>query len=92
MADPIADPLLSALGERWRELKDLPERVEQEQMTAAVQRLFHLETRDDARAVRLKLSRELRRLCFPIVLPRSAGAFIEAHPFHASKPDFSNER
>jgi hypothetical protein len=24
VADPIADPLLSALGERWRELKDLP--------------------------------------------------------------------
>jgi glutamyl-tRNA reductase len=35
-------------GSLARELKDLPERVEQEQMTAAVQRLFHLETRDDA--------------------------------------------
>ncbi|MBZ5571537.1 MAG: glutamyl-tRNA reductase [Acidobacteriia bacterium] len=31
-------------GSLARELKGLPERVEQEQMTAAVQRLFHLET------------------------------------------------
>ena len=31
-------------GSLARELKELPERVEQEQMTAAVQRLFHLET------------------------------------------------
>jgi glutamyl-tRNA reductase len=31
-------------GSLARELKDLPERVEQEQMTAAVQLLFHLET------------------------------------------------
>jgi glutamyl-tRNA reductase len=33
-----------------RELKELPERVEQEQMTAAVQRLFHLESPDEALA------------------------------------------
>jgi glutamyl-tRNA reductase len=31
-------------GSLARELKELPEKVEQEQMTAAVQRLFHLET------------------------------------------------
>jgi hypothetical protein len=31
-------------GSLARELKELPERMEQEQMTAAVQRLFHLET------------------------------------------------
>jgi hypothetical protein len=29
-------------GSLARELKELPEQVEQEQMTAAVQRLFHL--------------------------------------------------
>ena len=33
-----------------RELKELPERVEQEQMTAAVQRLFHLESPEEALA------------------------------------------
>jgi glutamyl-tRNA reductase len=31
-------------GSLARELKELPERVEQDQMTAAVQLLFHLET------------------------------------------------
>ncbi len=31
-------------GSLARELKELPEKIEQEQMTAAVQRLFHLET------------------------------------------------
>ena len=37
-------------GSLARELKELPERVEQEQMTAAVQRLFHLETPQTALA------------------------------------------
>jgi glutamyl-tRNA reductase len=33
-----------------RELKELPEKVEQDQMTVAVQRLFHLETPEQAAA------------------------------------------
>jgi len=37
-------------GSLARELKELPERVQQEQMTAAVQRLFHLETPQPALA------------------------------------------
>jgi glutamyl-tRNA reductase len=37
-------------GSLARELKELPEQVEQEQMTAAVQRLFHLETPEAALA------------------------------------------
>ena len=37
-------------GSLARELKDLPEQVEQERMTAAVQRLFHLETPQTALA------------------------------------------
>jgi glutamyl-tRNA reductase len=37
-------------GSLARELKELPEQVEQEQMTAAVQRLFHLQTPDTALA------------------------------------------
>jgi glutamyl-tRNA reductase len=37
-------------GSLARELKELPERVEQEQMTTAVQRLFHLETPEGALA------------------------------------------
>lgn len=37
-------------GSLARELKDVPEKMEQEQMTAAVQRLFHLETPDPALA------------------------------------------
>jgi glutamyl-tRNA reductase len=37
-------------GSLARELKELPERVEQEQMTAAVQRLFHLQTPEMALA------------------------------------------
>jgi len=37
-------------GSLARELKELPEKVEQEQMTAAVQRLFHLETPQSALA------------------------------------------
>src|SRR5690348_1281269 len=37
-------------GSLARELKELPEKMEQEQMTAAVQRLFHLETREPALA------------------------------------------
>ena len=37
-------------GSLARELKELPEKVEQEQMTAAVQRLFHLQTPQEALA------------------------------------------
>jgi hypothetical protein len=37
-------------GSLARELKELPEKMEQEQMTAAVQRLFHLESPDEALA------------------------------------------
>ncbi len=37
-------------GALARELKEVPEKTEQEQMTAAVQRLFHLETPEKARA------------------------------------------
>jgi len=37
-------------GSLARELKELPEKVEQEQMTAAVQRLFHLDTLKEALA------------------------------------------
>jgi glutamyl-tRNA reductase len=37
-------------GSLARELKELPEQVEQDQMTAAVQRLFHLQTPDTALA------------------------------------------
>jgi glutamyl-tRNA reductase len=37
-------------GSLARELKELPEKVEQEQMTAAVQRLFHLQTPETALA------------------------------------------
>jgi glutamyl-tRNA reductase len=37
-------------GSLARELKELPEKVEQEQLTHAVQRLFHLETPDTALA------------------------------------------
>jgi glutamyl-tRNA reductase len=37
-------------GSLARELKELPERMEQEQMTAAVQRLFHLQTPEAALA------------------------------------------
>ena len=33
-------------GSLARELKELPEKVEQEQMTTALQRLFHLQTPD----------------------------------------------
>ena len=47
--DQMLDAVTSRITQRIagslaRELKDLPEKVEQEQMTAAVQRLFHLET------------------------------------------------
>jgi glutamyl-tRNA reductase len=37
-------------GSLARELKEFPEKVEQEQMTAAVQRLFHLQTPERALA------------------------------------------
>jgi glutamyl-tRNA reductase len=53
------DQMLSAImsritqriaGSLARELKELPEKVEQEQMAAAVQRLFHLKTPEEALA------------------------------------------
>ncbi len=37
-------------GSLARELKELPEKVEQEQMTTALQRLFHLQTPEPALA------------------------------------------
>jgi hypothetical protein len=37
-------------GSLARELKEMPEKVEQEQMTAAVQRLFHLGSPEKALA------------------------------------------
>jgi hypothetical protein len=37
-------------GSLARELKELPEKVEQEQMTVALQRLFHLQTPEGALA------------------------------------------
>ncbi len=43
----ITRKLASSLA---RELKELPEKVEQDQMTVAVQRLFHLETPEKAAA------------------------------------------
>jgi glutamyl-tRNA reductase len=56
---PDQDEMLNAVmsritqkiaGSLARELKELPEKVEQEQMTAAVQRLFHLQTPERALA------------------------------------------
>jgi glutamyl-tRNA reductase len=45
MLDAVTSRITQRIaGSLARELKELPERVEQEQMTAAVQRLFHLET------------------------------------------------
>ena len=44
MLDAVTSRITQRIaGSLARELKELPERVEQEQMTAAVQRLFHLE-------------------------------------------------
>jgi len=37
-------------GSLARELKELPEKLEQEQLTQAVERLFHLETTETALA------------------------------------------
>jgi len=37
-------------GSLARELKELPEKVEQEQMTTALQRLFHLQAPESALA------------------------------------------
>ncbi len=53
--DEVLQAVMSRMTQRIagslaRELKELPERVEQEQMTAAVQRLFHLETPQPALA------------------------------------------
>jgi len=53
--DQILEAVTSRITQRIagslaRELKELPEKVEQEQMTAAVQRLFHLETPEMALA------------------------------------------
>jgi hypothetical protein len=47
MASRITQRIAGSLA---RELKGLPEKTEQEQMTAAVQRLFHLETPELATA------------------------------------------
>jgi glutamyl-tRNA reductase len=45
MLDAVTSRITQRIaGSLARELKELPEKVEQEQMTAAVQRLFHLET------------------------------------------------
>ncbi len=51
--DEIMDAVMSRMTQRIagslaRELKELPEKVDQEQMTAAVQRLFHLQTPETA--------------------------------------------
>jgi glutamyl-tRNA reductase len=53
--DEMMDAIMSRMTQRIagslaRELKELPEKVEQEQMTAAVQRLFHLQTPEQALA------------------------------------------
>jgi glutamyl-tRNA reductase len=53
--DEMLTAIMSRMSQRIagslaRELKELPERVEQEQMTTAVQRLFHLETPETALA------------------------------------------
>lgn len=53
--DEMMDAVMSRMTQRIagslaRELKELPEKVEQEQMTAAVQRLFHLQTPEQALA------------------------------------------
>jgi glutamyl-tRNA reductase len=53
--DEMLTAIMSRMSQRIagslaRELKELPERVEQEQMTTAVQRLFHLETPEGALA------------------------------------------
>ena len=53
--DEMLTALMSRMTQRIagslaRELKELPEKVEQEQMTAAVQRLFHLQTPEPATA------------------------------------------
>jgi len=47
--DEILDAVMSRMTQRVagslaRELKELPEKVEQEKMTAALRRLFHLQT------------------------------------------------
>ncbi len=53
--DEMMDAVMSRMTQRIagslaRELKELPEKVEQEQMTALVQRLFHLQTPERALA------------------------------------------
>jgi glutamyl-tRNA reductase len=53
--DEMLNAVLSRMTQRIagslaRELKELPEKVEQEQMTMAVQRLFHLQTPERALA------------------------------------------
>jgi glutamyl-tRNA reductase len=51
MLDAVTSRITQRIaGSLARELKELPEKVEQEQMTAAVQRLFHLETPQTALA------------------------------------------
>jgi glutamyl-tRNA reductase len=53
--DEMLDAIMSRMTQRIagslaRELKELPEKVEQEQMTVALQRLFHLQTPESALA------------------------------------------
>jgi glutamyl-tRNA reductase len=53
--DEMIDAIMSRMTQRIagslaRELKELPEKVEQEQMTTALQRLFHLQTPEAALA------------------------------------------
>ena len=53
--DEMLDAVMSRMTQRIagslaRELKELPEKVEQEQMTTALQRLFHLQTPETATA------------------------------------------
>jgi glutamyl-tRNA reductase len=50
LADVAGRMTRKIAGSLARELKELPEKAEQEQMTTAVQRLFHLETPEKALA------------------------------------------
>jgi len=50
LEDVVARITRRIAGSLARELKELPEKVEQEQLTVAVQRLFHLETPEKATA------------------------------------------
>ena len=48
MYTPVARITQKIAGSLARELKDLPEQFEQDQLTTAVQLLFHLETQEPA--------------------------------------------